>query len=60
MRRATGLDATSLMARHGQAATVGAQRRLLEGMPTRHDIHLIKVFFFNELTKVLPIRDLLF
>jgi hypothetical protein len=24
----------------------------LKGMPNRHDIHLINVFHFNELTKV--------
>jgi hypothetical protein len=46
------LDATSLTARRRRAATVGAQRRPLKGMPDRHDNHLINAFFFNELTKV--------
>jgi hypothetical protein len=44
VRRATGLDATSLTARRRRAATVGAQRRPLKGMPDRHDNHLINVF----------------
>jgi hypothetical protein len=54
VRRATGLDATSLTARHRRAATVGAQRRPLKGIPNRYGIHLTNVFSFNELTKVSP------
>jgi hypothetical protein len=50
------LDATSLTARRRRAATVGAQRRPLKGMPNRHGIHLTNVFSFNELTKVSPCR----
>jgi hypothetical protein len=30
----------------------------LKGMPNRHDIHLINVFFFNELTKISPSQQL--
>jgi hypothetical protein len=58
VRRATGLDVSSLTARHRRAATAGAQRRPLKGMPNRHDIHLINVFFFNELTKISPSQQL--
>jgi hypothetical protein len=48
VRRATGLDASSLTARHRRAATAGAQRRPSIGILIRHNMYSIKVFYFND------------
>jgi hypothetical protein len=52
VKRATCLVASSLTARHRRAATAGAQRRPLIGMPIRHNMYSIQVFYFNDTTKV--------